>query len=195
MVNRKILFILFISIQLVFSLKSDYLCRLEQIVCKGFYDSKQQYKTKCKLVDCSSSFSTKCGINTCSRNRTECQEYKKFNSYVHTWIGKQAALNPKMTDMYLKERATLHAFNKDIKACKKRMYKLESNDFCLNGFVCAEKLSLSFGYTLIKKKIDCKCPNKNSYKCGIYCTKDSIACDYIKKIKQNQHFISSIKMQ
>ena len=27
-------------------------------------------------------------------------------------------------------------------------------------------------------QIDCECPSKQSFKCGKYCTKDSLACDF-----------------
>ena len=48
-------------------------------------------------------------------------------------IGKQAALNPKMTDLYFKGKATLYAFNKDFQTCENKIYKFDSNDFCING--------------------------------------------------------------
>ncbi len=36
----------------------------------------------------------------------------------------------------------------------------ESNDFCLNGRNC--KIIFEYGYRKFVKKIDCKCPNKQS---------------------------------
>ena len=37
-------------------------------------------------------------------------------------------------------------------------------------------------------QIDCECPSKQSFKCGKYCAKNSLACVYNGKIKNKKHF-------
>ena len=45
----------------------------------------------------------------------------------------------------------------------------------------------------MRKEIDCKCPSEKSFKCGKYCTKDSIACDKYKSYENNNHDSFNIK--
>jgi hypothetical protein len=154
------------------------------------------YQTKCDLIECSDErFSFKCSKDICSNNKTECYKYRKLNSNLYILIGKHAALNPKMTDQYLEERKSPQIFNKNIQVCKNKIYNLDKNDFCVNGVNCVEKIisSIGLGYNYVNKKIDCKCPNEKNFKCGKYCTKDSIACDYSKSNNNNKTFIANVK--
>ena len=196
MFNKKILIICLLKLHLALALKSANFCTLKQKVCKGYYDTKQKYQTKCDLIECSDeTFSLKCSKDICSNNKTECNRYKKLNSNMYILIGKQAALNPKMTDQYLEERKSLQIFNKNIQVCNYKIYKFDQNDFCVNGVNCVEKIISSFGlgYNYVNKKIDCKCPNEKSFKCAKFCTKDSIACDYSKSNNNNKTFIANVK--
>ena len=97
----------------------------------------------------------------------------------------------------LKEKAKLIMLNKEIQICKEKIYTFNSNDFCQTGFNCNEKTikSAIYGYYFNVKKIDCKCPNENSFKCGKYCTENSNACDYSrqKEIKNNKTLLAKIK--
>ena len=78
------------------------------------------------------------------------------------------------------------------------IYEIVSNDFCLNGKSCFEVKNdlIGFGYNYRKfkttEKIDCKCPKRQSFKCGEYCSTNSIACGYHKSAK-NEKLISQIK--
>jgi hypothetical protein len=193
MFNKKILIILLIKLHLALALKSANFCILKQKVCKGYYDTKQNYQTKCDLVECSDE-RFKCSKDICSNNKTECNKYRKLNSNMFILIGKQAALNPKKTDQYFEERKSLQIFNKNLQVCKNKIYKFEKNDFCVNGVNCVEKIisSIGLGYNYVNKRIYCKCPNEKSFKCAKYCTKDSSACDYSKLNNNNKTFISNI---
>jgi hypothetical protein len=193
MLKKQILIILLLSLHLTLSLKSANFCKLEQKVCKGFYDTKQKYETKCNLVECSKRFSIKCSLNICSNNKTEGNEYRQMNSYVHILLKKHSDL--KMTDKYLKEKSSFETFNKHIKKCENKIYNFDPNDFCVSGQNCVEKLvsPTGLGYNYVNRKTDCKCPNELSFKCNkYYCTKDSIACDYYKKNKKNKALFAKI---
>ncbi len=174
MFNKKNLLILFLTFNLTLSLESTDFCKLEQKVCKGHYDVKQNYQIKCGLNDCPEKFSIKCSINICSNNKTECKVLKQLNSYVNYVLGKQDKINPK-----IEER---NKFIKHTQVCENKIYKYDSNDFCFAGMNCIKRfVSLSgMGYNYVNKKIDCKCPNEYSFKCGKYCTIDSNACDHYK---------------
>ena len=85
MFNKKILIILLIKLHLALALKSANFCNLKQKVCKGYYDTKQKYQTKCDLIECSDErFSFKCSNDICTKNKTECIKYKKLNIKFHT---------------------------------------------------------------------------------------------------------------
>lgn len=185
MFNKKILVILFLIFNLTLSLKSINFCKLEQKVCKGYYDTKQKYQTKCGLNDCPKKFSIKCSINICSNNKTECKVFKQLNSYVNYVLEKEDKINPK-----IEER---NKFIKHTEVCENKIYKYDSNDFCFAGMSCIKRfVSLSgLGYNYANKKIDCKCPIEYSFKCGRYCTIDSNACDYYKS-NENKILFSKI---
>ena len=193
MLNKQILIILLLSLHLTLSLKSANFCKLEQKVCKGYYDTKQKYQTKCNSVECSERFKIKCSLNICSNNKTECNEYKQMNSYVHILHKKHSEL--KMTDKYLREKSSFETFNKHIKKCENKIYNFDQKDFCLNGKNCVEKLvsPTGLGYNYVNRKIDCKCPNELNFKCTkYYCTKDSIACDYYRENVKNKALFAKI---
>jgi len=175
MFNEKILIILLLTLHSALAFKSANFRNLKQKVCKGFYDTKQKYQTKCDLVECSDErFTIKCSQDICSNNKTECNQ-------LNILIRKQAAFNSKMTDQYLeKER-------KKFEICRNIIYKFDTNDFCVNGLNCEKKIvsPTALGYNYVRRKIVCKCPNEKRFKCGKYCTKDSISCDY---------FTSNIKL-
>jgi hypothetical protein len=81
MLNRKILIILLLKLHLALALNSANFCTIKQKVCKGYYDTKQNYHTKCGLVECSDErFSFKCSNDICTNNKTECFKYKKLKS-------------------------------------------------------------------------------------------------------------------
>ena len=190
MFNKKILIICLLKLHLALALKSANFCTLKQKVCKGYYDTKQKYQTKCDLIECSDeTFSLKCSKDICSNNKTECHKYKQLNSYF---------TNSKFSKKYFQTKMNFDTFNKNIKECNKKIYKLNTNDFCLLGLVCVKKQvsPTSLGYNYVNKKIDCKCPNEKSFKCAKFCTKDSTACNYSKSNNNNNNnktFIANVK--
>jgi hypothetical protein len=186
MFNKKILIILLIKLHLALALRSANFCILKQKVCKGSYDTKQNYQTKCDLVECSDEiFSFECSNDICSNNKTECNKYKQLNSYFS---------NSKFREKYFQKKMNFDTFNKNLKECDKKTYKLNTNDFCLLGLVCVKKqvAPTSLGYNYVNKRIYCKCPNEKSFKCAKYCTNDSIACDHLKSNFSNNTFIANI---
>jgi hypothetical protein len=190
MLNKKILIIILLTLHSAIALRSANFCHLKQKVCKGYYDKKQKYQTKCDLVECSDSddkLTIKCGLDhICSSNKTECNKYKQLNSYF---------TNSKFIKKYSKIKMNFDAFNNNLRGCQKKIYKFDKNDFCLLGIICVKKQvsPTGLGYNYVKKKTDCKCPNVKGFKCGKYCTKDSNACDYLKLNKNNKTFIENIK--
>lgn len=173
-------------IHLTFSLKSSNFCMIKQQTCRGIYDeTHQKYQTKCEFIKCFGKFNFNCGLNNniCSKNLTECNEYNKIllNNNIKILIGLEPSLNIKINN----EKDKIKNFNKHIQSCKNTIYKLNTNDFCLNGLNCFEKIitPTGFGYKYMNKKIDCKCPANNSFKCDKYCSTDSIACDFFKSNK------------
>ena len=120
-----------------------------------------KYQTKCELIKCFGRFNFNyCGLNNniCSKNlMTECNEYNKIllNKYVKILIGLEPSLNIKIINNNEKDK--IKNFYKHIQNC----------------------IRIQFKY--MNKKIDCKCPANNSFKCdNKYCATDSIACDLFK---------------
>jgi hypothetical protein len=181
MLNKKILFLLYLSLKLTICLKSTDFCILKQQECKGFYDNQHKYHIKCESIKCHGTFNNDCGLKICSRNKFECNEYNHLRVYLKLFL-KHEIINPFIWDKYLKERNKIQTFKKSLKECQPKIYKFKSNDFCLIGKNCTE--------TRINNNItDCKCPNEQSFKCGQYCSKNSNACDS-SKLNNNYFNIS-----
>ena len=189
MMNKNIItliFLLKIQNSIVFCLKSNDLCIPKQQECKGFYDEQNNYSIKC--TSCVNKLSHECESENkyCTKNKTHCNEYKRFYGYLKISID-LIQIDPSFNDRFKKEKKKLQSFNKMIHACERKIYKFNSNDFCLNGENCIEirKVIKGFGFNYrshkVSKQIDCKCPAKKSFKCGKYCTTHSIACDYFTK--------------
>ncbi len=187
MFNRKILMILFLTLHLKIGLKSSNYCFIKQQACKGFYDEKQVYHIQCEKIKCHGQFSHDCGLNVCSRNNTDCMKYDKFKVSMKISIGRHP-INSKTTNKQFEQKKLFDSFNKNINDCQNKIYKFNSNDFCINGKDC--KTIHKYGLLKIKysKKTECKCPSKQSFKCDKYCTIDSNACDYFKSNENKNHF-------
>jgi hypothetical protein len=173
-INRKILIItilVLVEFNLIYCMKTTNFCRIKQV------------KEEEDIPKCFGKFRFDCG-HFCSKNLTECNEYKQLNSNVKILIGLEPSFHTMIRNNQLVDK--LETFNKHIKICHptniNNIYELNKNDFCLTGSNCYEKIITpwGFGYNYIKKKIDCKCPIEQSFQCGKYCTSDSIACDFAK---------------
>jgi hypothetical protein len=189
MFNKKYLILLFLTFHLTIGLKSTDFCILKQKKCKGYYDGLGNYHVNCDLIKCHGKLSYNCELNICSKNEHDCNEYNKLQTYKKILFETQSFTNIMSEKKYLKERNKIELFNENIHECANKTYEYESNDFCLNGRNC--KIIFEYGYRKFVKKIDCKCPNKQSFKCGKYCTLDSNACDYYFKTN-NESFIKQI---
>jgi hypothetical protein len=97
----------------------------------------------------------------CTKNKTHCNEYKRFYGYLKISIN-LIQIDPSFNDRFKKEKKKLQSFNKMIHACERKIYKFNSNDFCLNGENCIEirKVIKGFGFNYrshkVSKQIDCK---------------------------------------
>ena len=169
MINKNALIIIFLTLNLTFSLKSNDFCSLELKEHKFF----GLYTYKCELY-------------LCSKNETECNRYKMMNYYSNL-LFKFETFDQEYSKKY-ETKKLFEKFNKNIKKCE---YKFEINNFCLNGENCIEKkiTPTGYGYQYLNYKVKCKCPQEKSFECDQYCTSDSNACDYYKSnIKINKHF-------
>lgn len=192
MLNEKFFIFLFLAVDLTLSVKPTDFCILKQEECKGYYDINQIYHTKCSSIRCHGKLKHDCGSNVCSKNKIDCEDFVQVDSYL---IFLQTL---QFSAKYSKEIKKMKDFNKSLQECPKMIYKFKSDDFCVNGKNCFEiKNNLKgfgFSYRKLKttEKIDCKCPRRQNFKCGEYCSTNSIACDYHKSTK-NQTIISRIK--
>ena len=183
--------ILFVSLHLTISLKSNDFCIPIQKVCRGYYDINQTYQIKCNLIDCYGSYSIKCSnLNICSNIKSNCNEYINKLSNYEKIINLIIFKIPKYAKI-LKERYNKNKNkNKNLKNCQFKPYNFKKNDFCLNGLNCFEikKELKGFGFNyrsfITKLKIDCRCPKRQSFRCGNYCSIDSIACDHYKSMNE-----------
>jgi hypothetical protein len=195
MFSKKSIIFLFLALHLAIGLKSIDFCTSKQQECKGIYDKNQNYQIKCEPIKCHEPFSYKCGFNICTSNKTKCEEYTKMNVYMKIAL-KSNVVSLINEEKYLVGRKKLDLFRKNIPNCQKKPYKFESNDFCVSGIYCTEVRidPKGFGYFhKMRKQIDCKCPAGKSFKCGKYCTTDSIACDYYKSNENNNKCFDKIK--
>ncbi len=182
MLNKNILIIILLGLNLTTGLKSSDFCYPKQKECKGFYDEKQNYKVKCNLMKCHGKFSFDCESNLCSTNKTECSKYNqlgifmKISQEIHT-------IDPLFVAKHSKEINRVKNFNKFITVCRPKSYELKSDDFCVNGRNC--RTSYGYGHLKMIKNVDCKCPIKQSFKCDKYCSVNSDACSYLKSLNKN----------
>ena len=179
MFNKKSIIFLFLTLNLVFGLNPIDFCSSKQQECKGIYDKNHTYQIKCEPIKCHKPFSYKCGLNICARNKTKCISLTK-----HHFMNE--------------EENKIKLFKKNVLECQNQNYNFETNDLCVNGKNCFEinnnLKGFGFNYRKLKttEKIDCKCPRRQNFKCGKYCSTNSIACDYHKSAK-NEKLISQIK--
>lgn len=198
MFNKKILIFLFLA-DLTLCIKPTDFCILKQEECKGYYDINQIYHTKCSSIKCHGKLKYDCGSNICSKNKIDCEDFVQVDSYlIYYNILHLLKYKTKFSAKYSKEINKIKDFSKSLQECPKMIYKFVSDDFCVNGKNCFEinnnLKGFGFNYRKLKttEKIDCKCPKRQSFKCGEYCSTNSIACDYHKSAK-NEKLISQIK--
>jgi hypothetical protein len=183
MFNKKNLILYLLTLYSVTSLKSTDFCNLnKQQECKGFYDKQHNYHIKCELIKCNQLLKNDCGFNICSRNKNKCFKYFYFHSKLALTI---PAIDALLALKDFEKQKQFHLFNKQIPDCENKIYKFESKDFCSNEGNCFMSNNFkSFGSNhKITYKFDCKCPSKQSFKCGKHCATNSIACDYFKSNK------------
>jgi len=186
MLNKKAFIIIFLTLHLTFSLKSIDYCIRKEKACKGFYDEKGKYKTKCESTKCHGTHNFECKLQICSINKMKCNEYnKELSKFFKLIVDLKSSANPNFAAKNIKE-IDKNSFNNDIKDCQKKIYEFKSTDFCLNGQNCKETKEeiKGFGFTyrrfVTTVEIECKCPAEKSFKCGQYCTTGSMACEYQK---------------
>jgi len=179
--KKSLIFLL--TLHLVVTLKNIDFCIRKQQECKGFYDIQHNYHIHCELMKCNGTFKNDCGFNICSKNENNCIDYIYFYSNL-------AITTPAIDALFalkdFEKQNKFQSFNQKIPDCKNKIYKFESKDFCSNKGNCFMINSYFNGFASGRKithKFDCKCPSKESFKCGKYCATNSIACDYFKSNK------------
>jgi hypothetical protein len=183
MINIKLIIFVLI-LHLAASLKPNDFCIRKQQECKGFYDRKHNYHTKCELIKCNGTFRNDCGFNICSKYKNNCNHY--FYVYSNLALVTPLAIEFLFTLKDFEKKKKFQSFNKQIPDCKNEINKFESKDFCSNGGNCFMIKNYFNRFALNRKvthKIDCKCPSKQSFKCGKYCATNSIACGFIESNK------------
>ena len=185
MFHKKSLIIAMMRLYLIVCLKPNDFCQFKQ-ACNSLNDEQQQDNVNgCgSTMKCPETFSHDCGFNICSKNITECKKYNDGKFYLS--IELEAKTMPAVSAKHVMEKKRFKLFNKQIKECEYKLNKLKSADYCLNGINCI--LINRFKYHKYHKQIDCECPSEQSFKCGRYCTKDSLACDFYKQNKNKKHF-------
>ena len=187
MLNKKSLIFLFLTLHLTLSLKSTDFC-IKQQECKKIIKKNQILLAKCSSIKCNGKLKHECFSDICTKNEIECKKLIQADSFMKSMNTLKIYI-PKFADRHSKITNKIKFFKKDIKKCENNIYKFGPNNFCINGQNCIEiiKDMKGFGFNYRKltttKKIDCKCPNKQSFKCGKYCASDSLACEYYKANK------------
>jgi len=195
MINIKSL-IFVLTLHLAATLKPNDFCIRKQQECKGFYDRKHNYHIQCELIKCNGAFKNDCGFSICSKNENNCINYNYF--YL-----KLAMTTPAIDAFFaikdFEKQKKFRLFNKQIPGCKNKIYKFESKDFCTNEKGNCFVINNYFNRFALNRKIthkfDCKCPSKQSFKCGKYCAANSIACDFIKSNKIKNKIIADCDNQ
>ncbi len=99
-INRNILIITIVLVELTFSMKTTNFCRIKQ--------------EKEGIPKCFGKFRYDCG-HFCSKNLSECNEYKQLNSNVKILIGLEPSFHTMIRNNQLVDK--LQTFNKHIKIC------------------------------------------------------------------------------
>jgi hypothetical protein len=191
MYKNKILILILLTLHLAISLKTNNFCMIKQQVCNGFYDENQNYEIKCDSIKCHGSFNYTCGFNICSNKKSGCNEINKLNSDLKFML-KTKYIDLLANPNNLIEIKKIKSIYKEIKNCSiKDYYKLRANDFCIRAKNC--KTILGYGNLKLAKRIECKCPLKQAFRCDKYCTIDSIACDH-SKLKESKKNLAYTKL-
>ncbi len=125
MFNIKSLIIVLLFLHSIICLKSNDFCIIKQKECKGFYDLKNNYKTKCNLIKCHGQFKYESSPNICSNNKTALDLYNKWLILI-----KENAIDSNAAKKF-------KLFNKHINDCKNKSYRFNSNDFCIKTKNCS----------------------------------------------------------
>jgi hypothetical protein len=184
MIKKISLILLILSITFAISLKStDFCIPKQQKECKGYYDRHKKYQIKCNTIKCHGTFSYDCGSDICSINMTECKKYNQIKHIINNPFRERIVLS------FFKQLVvdkTFKLFNMHIEECKYRLYRFKVADYCLNGRNC--RIIHQSRHRKIIEIIDCYCPDERNFKCGEYCTIDSLACDFYRSNQNKKYF-------
>jgi len=155
-----------LSIKTILSLNSNDFCYSTEVMCLNNRECTKE---------CNDLFRKyKCSRNLCTVNKTKCDEY----------------INEKWFDILsLSYSNRISRFQSRIKNCTKVTFKLDPKDVCTNiNKICFEESfffdSFSTNVSKIKKRQDCKCNGKYSYKCeDNFCAVKKRACDAFITLK------------
>lgn len=184
------IFLLVISAQIlkISSLKSTEFCKINQLECKGNYDSSDKYRLECSRIKCSGKHKYKCGEDKCTISQQECDAYLHLANNVKMFkynqeIQKYFFLRSKEDSILEREKKRLKDFNKNMPNCTLFVYQFSSRDFCVNGLNCLErkKILKSSRINYIVKQTSCRFPDTLSYQCSKhFCSSNDISCNNFK---------------
>ncbi len=144
-----------------FEPKIDFCFKNEKINCTGMYDSLNLKYTE-----------------VCEK--VTCQTPLKYNCKDYCTLNMLDCMTLTFSQSY-------YNFKGPVKKCFNLNHK--SSDFCLNGKNC---LLITANKRVNKSTtIDCICPENKSFKCGEYCTKNSMICNSIIKLKKASALIET----
>ena len=157
-----------IIIKSLSSLNSNDFCYSNEVICLNNRECTKECNDLLRKYKCSGQL--------CTINETKCNEY----------------INEEWFDMLsLSYSNRINRFKSKVKNCSKAVFKLNSNDVCTNkNKICFKKYSyfdwISTNTYTIKKRADCDCNGKYTYKCGDhFCTVNNKACDAFMVLKPN----------
>lgn len=154
----KILIIsLIIQANFSFSLATK-LCKITSNIYTGSYDSKYKYTEVCERLKCEKDFSFQCTNDFCSSDKLNCNSLYLLRSVFSE---------------------TNRKYFKNMKECSTE-YSTQIDDICMNEKNCFYKIN-----SKVISRIVCPCLGRQSFKCGHFCTKNSLACDALIKNNLN----------
>lgn len=171
---EKFLLLVFLGLSLelkcILSIKSTDICFASEKYCKGVYDLKNQYQTRCEVF-CQGKYSYSCGTDRCAVSKAVCDEHQNILQTLSIFF---------KSVKYRAEKEKYLIFNQTVKKCPNMAYTWQPSDICVNGVSCYQRKEIPMRndniYSL--KKIVCPCKGEFNYRCGKdYCAVHSKACE------------------
>ena len=146
--------------------------------CFKATDFCQRKEIKGKKSECHGNFQLSCDNNFCAKDQSNCKNFILFRT---------------LKNLYKYEKDFIIFENKyktflgHIADCPQpKVYKWNSNDFCLNSKDCVTTFMKLWSFNQIKES-ECKCKGKHSFRCNTdYCALNKQTCDGLKNQKSKK---------